>query len=339
MLVAILQPTANNQLLTSEKMVLVFAESINGHLKKTALEAVTYGYKTAQVLGTECVALTLGKVEEADQLGQYGASKVYNINNDYLSNFDSQVYAAAIANAAQNLEANVIILSHTATGKSIAGRLAARLNAGSVAGAKTVPVVDGNTLKVSKGVFSGKATAEYAITSDVKIISLAGNEIPPEITGSSVAVGSLQVDVPAPKVKVLEVSLQNSDVAPLPEAELVVSAGRGMKGPENWGIIEELATTLGATTACSRPVADTGWRPHHEHVGQTGVAIKPNLYFAIGISGAIQHLAGVNQSKVIVVINKDPEAPFFKAADYGVVGDLFEVVPRLTEAIKKFKAA
>ncbi|MEZ4930670.1 MAG: electron transfer flavoprotein subunit alpha/FixB family protein [Saprospiraceae bacterium] len=307
-------------------MVLVFAESINGHLKKTALEAVTYGYKTAQVLGTECVALTLGKVEEADQLGQYGASKVYNINNDYLSNFDSQVYAAAIANAAQNLEANVIILSHTATGKSIAGRLAARLNAGSVAGAKTVPVVDGNTLKVSKGVFSGKATAEYAITSDVKIISLAGNEIPPEITGSSVAVGSLQVDVPAPKVKVLEVSLQNSDVAPLPEAELVVSAGRGMKGPENWGIIEELATTLGATTACSRPVADTGWRPHHEHVGQTGVAIKPNLYFAIGISGAIQHLAGVNQSKVIVVINKDPEAPFFKAADYGVVGDLFEAV-------------
>lgn len=339
MLVAILQPTANNQLLTSEKMVLVFAESINGHLKKTALEAVTYGYKTAQVLGTECVALTLGKVEEADQLGQYGASKVYNINNDHLSNFDSQVYAAAIANAAKNLGANVIILSHTATGKSIAGRLAARLNAGSVAGAKTVPIVDGNTLKVSKGVFSGKATAEYAITSDVKIISLAGNEIPPEITGSSVAVESLQVDVPAPKVKVLEVSLQNSDVAPLPEAELVVSAGRGMKGPENWGIIEELATTLGATTACSRPVADTGWRPHHEHVGQTGVAIKPNLYFAIGISGAIQHLAGVNQSKVIVVINKDPEAPFFKAADYGVVGDLFEVVPRLTEAIKKFKAA
>lgn len=320
-------------------MVLVFAESINGHLKKTALEAVTYGFKTAQVLGTECVALTLGKVEAADQLGQYGASKVYNVNNDHLSNFDSQVYAAAIANAAKNLGASVIILSHTATGKSIAGRLAARLNAGSVAGAKSIPVIDGSTLKVSKGVFSGKATAEYAITSDIKIISLAGNEIPPEATGSSVTVEPLEVEVPAPKVKVLDVSLQNSDVAPLPEAELVVSAGRGMKGPENWGIIEELATTLGATTACSRPVADTGWRPHHEHVGQTGVAIKPNLYFAIGISGAIQHLAGVNQSKVIVVINKDPEAPFFKAADYGVVGDLFEVVPRLTEAIKKFKAS
>lgn len=320
-------------------MVLVFAESINGHLKKTALEAVTYGHKTAQVLGTECIALTLGKVEEAENLGQYGASKVYNVNSDHLSNFDSQVFAATIANAASNLGANVIILSHTATGKSIAGRLAARLDAGSVAGAKTVPVVDGNTLKVSKGVFSGKATAEYAITSDIKVISLAGNEIPLEITGASVAVEPLQVDVPEPKVKVLEVSLQNSDVAPLPEAELVVSAGRGMKGPENWGIIEELATTLGATTACSRPVADTGWRPHHEHVGQTGVAIKPNLYFAIGISGAIQHLAGVNQSKVIVVINKDPEAPFFKAADYGVVGDLFDVVPRLTEAIKKFKAA
>ncbi len=320
-------------------MVLVFAEAINGKLKKAALEAVTFGNKTAQVIGGECVALTLSEVADAGQLGKYGASKVYTIASPNLASFDSQVYAAAIGNAAKELGAKVVVVSHTAMGKSLLGRLAARLEAGSVAGAKTVPTLDGNALRIKKGVFSGKATAEYAITSDVKVISLAGNEIPPEETGSPVEVTALNVDVPAPKVKVLEVDLQAGDTAPLPEAELVVSAGRGMKGPENWGIIEELATALGATTACSRPVADTGWRPHHEHVGQTGVAIKPNLYIAIGISGAIQHLAGVNQSKVIVVINKDPEAPFFKAADYGVVGDLFDVVPRLTEAVKKFKAA
>ncbi len=318
-------------------MVLVFAEAVNGQFKKAAFGVVTYGNKTAQVLGTECVALTLGEAQDAGQLGQYGASKVYNVNDANLASFDSQAYAAAIGNAAQQLGAKVVILSHNSTGKSVLGRLAARLNAGSVAGAKTVPTNDGS-FKVTKGVFSGKATAEYEITSDVKVISLAGNEIPPETTGSDVAVESLSVDVPAPRVKVLATERQAGTV-PLPEAELVVSAGRGMKGPENWGIIEELADVMNATTACSRPVADTGWRPHHEHVGQTGVAIKPNLYLAIGISGAIQHLAGVNQSKVIVVINKDPEAPFFKAADYGVVGDLFEVVPRLTEAMKKFKAA
>ena len=320
-------------------MILVFAESVKGQLKKAAFEAVTYGYKTAQVLGSECVALTLGSVENAGQLGTYGASKVYNINNDNLAQFDSQVFTAAIGNAAQSLGAKVVVVSHTSTGKSLLGRLGARLNAGSVAGAKSVPTADGDTLKVKKGVFSGKATAEYAITSEVKVISLAGNEVPPETVGNPVEVESMSVDVPAPRVKVIETKLQQGDTAPLPEAELVVSAGRGMKGPENWGIIEELAGTLGATTACSRPVADTGWRPHHEHVGQTGVAIKPNLYIAIGISGAIQHLAGVNQSKVIVVINKDAEAPFFKAADYGVVADLFDVVPRLTEALKKYKAS
>lgn len=320
-------------------MVLVFAESIKGQLKKAAFEAVTYGQKTAAAMGAECVALTIGEVNDAGQLGTYGASKVYNINNANVAHFDSQVYAAAIGNAAQSIGAKVVIVSHTSTGKSLLGRLAARLNAGSVAGAKSVPTIDGGTFKIKKGVFSGKATAEYAITSDIKVISLAGNEVPPETTGSDVGVENMEVELPAPRVKVIETKLQKGDTAPLPEAELVVSAGRGMKGPENWDIIEELATTLGATTACSRPVADTGWRPHHEHVGQTGVAIKPNLYFAIGISGAIQHLAGVNQSKVIVVINKDPEAPFFKAADYGVVGDLFDVVPRLTEALKKFKAA
>jgi electron transfer flavoprotein alpha subunit len=185
-------------------------------------------------------------------------------------------------------------------------------------------------------VYSGKAVANYQITSATKVVSVMGNAIKPEVLGAAVAVESIAVDVPASRIKVIEVKTQTG-IVPLPEAEIVVSAGRGMKEPGNWGIIEELAAALGATTACSRPVADSGWRPHHEHVGQTGIAIRPNLYFAIGISGAIQHLAGVNNSKTIVVINKDPEAPFFKAADYGIVGDLFEIVPKLTAAIKALK--
>jgi len=318
-------------------MVLVYVDSPKGQLKKSAFEAVTYASKTAQVLGTECVALTLGTVNDAGQLGTYGASKVYNVAADSLNSFDSQTYTAVIANAAQQVGASTIIVSHSSTGKSLVGRLAARMDAGSVTGVNSVPTNDGS-FKVKKGVFSGKAIAEYEINSANKVLSLMGNSLPPEASGASVGVEALAIDVPASKVTVKEVKTVDGTV-PLPEAELVVSAGRGMKGPENWGIIEDLANVVGATTACSRPVADTGWRPHHEHVGQTGVAIRPNLYIAAGISGAIQHLAGVNSSKVIVVINKDPEAPFFKAADYGVVGDLFDVVPRLTEAMKNFKAS
>ncbi len=319
-------------------MVLVYAESPDGQLKKGSFEVVTYGAKTAAVLGSECAALTLGSVDNAGQLGQYGASKVYNIADDSLNQFDSQVHAAAIAAAARELGAKVVIVSTSSTGKSLLGRLAVKLNAGSVAGVKTIPTNDGGVFKVKKNVFSGKAIAEYAVTSDVKVLSLTSNSIPVEKSGGDVEVSSLSVDLPARRVTVKEVKLQEGSRAPLPEAELVVSAGRGMKGPENWGMIEEPADVIGATTACSRPVADSEWRPHHEHVGQTGVAIRPNLYIAIGISGAIQHLAGVNSSKTIVVINKDPEAPFFKAADYGVCADLFDVVPRLTEAMKKFKS-
>jgi len=316
-------------------MVLVFAEHQKGAFKKVAFEAITYGAKTAAVLGTDCVALVLGNAENAGHLGTYGASKVYQVTSDHLEQFDSQVFTATIAAAADQLGASTVILSHSSTGKSLVGRLAAKMGAGSVAGVNAVPSNDG-AFKVTKGVFSGKAIATYEVKSGKKVLSVMGNSIPVEETGSAVEVESITVDVPTPKVKVKEVKRAEGTV-PLPEAELVVSAGRGMKGPENWGIIEDLAEALGATTACSRPVADTGWRPHHEHVGQTGVAIRPNLYIAAGISGAIQHLAGVNNSKTIVVINKDPEAPFFKAADYGVVGDLFDVVPRLTEAIKKFK--
>ena len=316
--------------------VLVFAESQKGKFKKTAFEAVTFGHKTAQQMGSDCVVLTLGDVENAGALGTYGASKVYNVKDASLNQFDSQVYTAVIAAAVEQLGAEVVILTHSSSGKSLLGRLAARFNAGSVPGVNAIPTTDGG-FKVKKPVFSGKAIAEVAVESDIKLLSVMGNSIQPEELGSEQAVEALDVPVPAGRVQVKETTTQDG-VVPLPEAELVVSAGRGMKGPENWGIIEELANVLGATTACSRPVADSDWRPHHEHVGQTGVAIRPNLYIAVGISGAIQHLAGVNNSKVIVVVNKDPEAPFFKAADYGVVGDLFEVVPRLTEALKKYKS-
>jgi len=317
-------------------MVLVFAESQKGQFKKAAFEAVTFGKQTADALGTSCAALTLGSSDNAGELGVYGAEKVYTVSDESLNQFDSQVYTKVIATAANELGATVVVLSHSSTGKSLLGRLAVRLEAGSVAGLNAVPTVDGG-FKVTKSVFSGKAIAQYEINSDRKVLSLMGNSLQPVAVAAAVTPENLAVEVPASTIQVKSVEVVEGTV-PLPEAELVVSAGRGMKGPENWGIVEELADTLGATTACSRPVADSDWRPHHEHVGQTGVAIRPNLYIAIGISGAIQHLAGVNNSKVIVVVNKDPEAPFFKAADYGVVGDLFDVLPRLNESLKKFKA-
>jgi electron transfer flavoprotein alpha subunit len=318
-------------------MVLVFAESPRGQFKKSAFEAVTYGRKLADALGTSCTALVLGTAANAGQLGQYGAAKVVQVADAAYDHFDSQSFTAAIAEVAKNNGAKVVIISHSSTGKSIAGRLSVRLNAGLVSGANNLPTANGQALRVKKSVFSGKAIAEYEISSEVKVISLMGNAVKPENLGAAVAAENISIASGKGRIRVKAVKTQEGTV-PLPEAEIVVSAGRGMKGPENWGMIEDLATTLGATTACSRPVADAHWRPHHEHVGQTGIAIRPNLYFAIGISGAIQHLAGVNNSKVIVVINKDPEAPFFKAADYGVVGDLFEVVPQLNAAIKKFKA-
>lgn len=318
-------------------MVLVFAETVNGKFKKNTFEAVTYGRKTAEIIGGECIALVLGPSENAAQLGEYGASRVLTVEDDNFKQFDSQVFAAVIAEAAKKVDAKVVVMSHSYTGKAILGRVAIRLKAGSVSGVISLPSVESG-FTVKKGVFSGKAIATYRIESDVKVLSLMGNECRPEKTGSSAPVERLDVPVPQSRIQILEVKRQEGKV-PLPEAEIVVSGGRGLKGPENWGMVEELAELLGAATACSRPVADAGWRPHHEHVGQTGIAIRPNLYIAIGISGAIQHLAGVNNSKVIVVINKDPEAPFFKAADYGVVGDAFEVVPRLIEAVKKFKAA
>jgi electron transfer flavoprotein alpha subunit len=314
-------------------MVLVYIDSPKGQLKKPAFEAITYGSKIAQQLGTTCEALVIGNVANAGDLGIYGASKVNQISGDHP--FDSQVMTSIICQVAQAKGATVVIVNHSANGKSLVGRIAIKLNAGSISGANKLPNT-GGSFSVAKSVYSGKAVAHFDINTTVKVISLMGNSVPPEVLGTAVSVENVSVNIPQSRITVKSVKTVDG-VVPLPEAELVVSAGRGMKEPGNWGIIEDLATTLGATTACSRPVADADWRPHHEHVGQTGVAIRPNLYIAIGISGAIQHLAGVNNSRVIVVINKDPEAPFFKAADYGVVGDLFEIVPRLNEALKKYK--
>ena len=318
-------------------MVLVFVETENGKVRKAALEAVYYGYLTAQKLGTSCQALLLGNAEDSTSLGLYGATLVHQNDSISFNFFDNQVYSAAIAQAAKKLEASAVILSHSSNGKSLIGNIAYLLDAGSVSAAIDIPETD-KGFSVRKGVYSSKALVNIEINTPVKVVSLLGNSLQISVVGANVEVQPIALDVLQPGIKVLSVDKLQSNVTPLPEAERVVSGGRGLKGPENWGIVEELADVLHATTACSRPVSDADWRPHHEHVGQTGIAIRPNLYIAIGISGAIQHLAGVNNSKTIVVINKDPEAPFFKSANYGVVGDLFEVVPKLTAAIKNLNA-
>ncbi len=301
-------------------------------VSKSAMEAVTYASK----VGGNITVVATGKASDADlaSLGSYGASKVLVDRN--VSEDDAQQITRLIAKAADTTGAELVIFSHDLIGKAVAPRLSVRLKAGLVSGAIEVPnTANGFVVKVN--VFSGKAFGHVSVNSAKKIISLLPNSIQPEKSGSDCAVESFDGAVGAAAIKVLSTKKPEGEI-PLPEAEIVVSAGRGMKGPENWGMVEDLAKALGAATACSRPVADIGWRPHHEHVGQTGVAIRPNLYIAAGISGAIQHLAGVNGSKVIVVINTDSEAPFFKAADYGVVGDVFEVLPKLTAAVNKFRA-
>jgi electron transfer flavoprotein alpha subunit len=316
--------------------VLIFIDKADGQIKKSSLEAITYGVDVAKQLNTTASALVLGNCnDDLSTLGKYGVSKVYQILNDSLNHLDAQVYAQVIADAATQLTASIVVLSHNQTGKSVASRVAARLKAGLISGACALPDTS-NGFVVKKTVFSGKAFANIAITSAIKVVSLNPNSYKTTTTDGTATVEELPITVSTSKVKVTAVNKVSGEV-PLTEADIVVSGGRGLKGPENWGIILELAQVLGAATACSRPVGDAHWRPHHEHVGQTGIQVAPNLYIAVGISGAIQHLAGVNRSKVIVVINKDAEAPFFKAADYGIVGDAFEVLPKLTAEIKKLK--
>jgi electron transfer flavoprotein alpha subunit len=314
--------------------VLIFIDSSEGHIKKASLEVLSYGAKLAQQISTTAEGIVLGSVaDDLSALGKYGVKKIHQVTNGSLDHFDAQVYTDVIAQVAEKTGAKVIVFSNNPDGKAIAPRLSARLKAGLVAGAVALPDTS-NGFVVKKNVFSGKAFANISVTTEMKVIALNANSYKIE-TGEGVAeVIPFNANVPSSKIKINAVNKVSGEV-PLTEAEIVVSGGRGLKGPENWGIVEDLAHALHAALACSRPVADAHWRPHNEHVGQTGIAIAPNLYIAIGISGAIQHLAGVNRSKVIVVINKDPEAPFFKAADYGIVGDAFDVVPKLTEAVKK----
>lgn len=309
--------------------VLVYIDTLSGHLSKNALEAVYFGSK----IGSTTV-VTNGSVaaEVLAGLGNYGASKVL-VNRSVNSNDASQLTKLVVA-AASATASTTIVFSQDLTGRAVAPRISANLKAGLVAGAIALPEADG-TIKVN--VFSGKAAGKVKVNSAIKVIALTPNSISVSAGSGTATVEDFSADCGNATVTVKSVQKQEGDIL-LPEAELVVSAGRGLKGPENWGMVEELAKVLGAATACSRPVADIGWRPHHEHVGQTGLAISPNLYIAVGISGAIQHLAGVNRSKVIVVINTDSEAPFFKAADYGIIGDAFDILPKLTAEIKKLKA-
>jgi electron transfer flavoprotein alpha subunit len=317
-------------------MVLIYIDQADQEIKKASFEAISYGAAIAKQLGTSAEALILGTVnDDLSSLAKYGATKVHLIANPLLNNFDARINANVIAAAATKLGANIIIFAHNINGKAVAPAVAVKLNAGIVTGACQLPNTEGGFV-VTKTVFSGKAFAAIQIETPTKVISINQNSFGVVIGEGTAVIENLEVEVPTSSIKITKIDKIKGEV-PLSEASLVVSGGRGLKGPENWGILLDLAKSLGASTACSRPVSDSDWRPHHEHVGQTGLQIAPNLYIAIGISGAIQHLAGVNRSKTIVVINKDPEAPFFKAADYGVVGDAFEVVPALTQAILKSK--
>jgi electron transfer flavoprotein alpha subunit len=304
---------------------IVFIDTRGDKLPKAAQEAVTYASKLA---GGPVTAVTFGGASGLEGLGAQGASKVIVARG--VAAVDGQQLTKLVTDVAAREGATTIVFVHDGTGKSVAPRVAAKLKAGHVAGAIALPEGD----RFRRNVFSGKAQAWLEVTSANRVISVMPNSIPVGKDGGNATVEEYGGDLGPARITVKEVRKAGAGV-PLPEAEIVVSAGRGMKGPEHWAPVEELAALLGGATACSRPVADMHWRPHHEHVGQTGVAIRPNCYIAIGISGAIQHLAGVNQSKVIAVINKDPEAPFFKAADYGIVGDAFEVLPKLIEAAKK----
>ena len=313
--------------------VLVYTESDKGILKKAALEAASYGKAIADAMGTSLIAITF-KVSDASKLGNYGVDKVLNIES--IDEFNAFIYADAIKQAVEKENSTLIVLSSSADSKYIAPLLAIGLNAGYVPNVVETPS-NLNPFTVKRTAFTNKAYCNTEILTAVKIVGVSNNSF-----GLIENTGAAQIEAFSPILAESSTSVTSVDKAndkvTIADAEVVVSAGRGLKGPENWKMIEELADVLGAATACSKPVSDLGWRPHSEHVGQTGKPVATNLYIAIGISGAIQHLAGINASKVKVVINTDPDAPFFKAADYGIVGDAFEVVPKLIEKLKVFKA-
>ena len=315
--------------------VLVYTESEQGAFKKAAFEVASYAKAVANQLGTTVTAVAINTADTSI-LGNYGVDKVLNISNSQLDNFNADAYASAIKQAAEKEGAKVVIVSSTADSKYLAPLLAVGLEAGYASNVVEAPS-NASPFTVKRTAFTNKAFETTQINTDVKIVGVSNNSF-----GLIENSGSASAEEFLPSITDLGVTVESvdkaSDKVTIADAEIVISAGRGLKGPENWGMIEELADVLGAATACSKPVSDLGWRPHSEHVGQTGKPVASNLYIAIGISGAIQHLAGINASKVKVVINTDPEAPFFKAADYGVVGDAFQVVPQLIEKLKAFKA-
>lgn len=316
--------------------VLVYTESDNGAFKKIAQEVVSYAKGIADQLGTQVIAVSVNGNDTAS-LGSYGASKVLDVQDSNLTNFNAEGYAQVVAAAAKAEEAQVIVLSSSANSKFMAPLVAVHMEAGYVPNVTELPAST-SPFKVKHSVFTNKAFAHTEINTPIKVVGLAKNAFGIHEHGLTASTESFAPSIEAPKSEVVSID-KATDKVTIADAEVVVSGGRGLKGPENWGLIENLADVLGAATACSKPVSDMGWRPHGEHVGQTGKPVASTLYIAIGISGAIQHLAGINSSKVKVVINNDPEAPFFKAADYGIVGDAFEVVPELTEKLKQFKAA
>ena len=322
--------------------VLIYAENAGGKFKKSTFEAVSYAKAIADQNNTGLIAISIGDVanDELAALAKYGAENILNVTNDKLKNFVNQAYASVIAEAAKANSANIVVLSNSFSGRGLAPRLGVKLEAGVADGAVALPEQNDGKFTVKKTAFSGKAFAIVELTSANKVIALTPNSYKIVESGGVAKVEDFKVEAKASDfTEMIKDIVRSTEKVSLPDAEIVVSAGRGLKGPENWGMIEELANLLGAATACSKPVSDAGWRPHSEHVGQTGIAVSPNLYIAVGISGAIQHLAGVSSSKVIVVINKDAEAPFFKVADYGIVGDAFEVLPKLITAVKEYKAS
>ncbi|MHC9089458.1 electron transfer flavoprotein subunit alpha/FixB family protein [Tenacibaculum sp. IMCC1] len=315
--------------------VLVFADSSEGKFKKTAFEVVSYGKKVAEQLGSDLVVLTING-GDASELYTYGAEKVVEVKND-LSSFNAKAYASIIKQVAEAKGANTVIIDSSVDGLTLAPLVAVGLEAGYASNAVALPSST-SPFVVKRKAFSNKGFNNTEISTEKKVIGVAKNSYGAHENSVSGSAESFDATLPELGVKSENINRATGKVT-IADADIVVSAGRGLKGPENWGMVEELADVLGAATACSKPVSDLGWRPHSEHVGQTGKPVASNLYIAIGISGAIQHLAGINASKVKVVVNTDPEAPFFKAADYGIVGDAFEVVPQLVEKLKAFKQA
>ncbi|GGW84082.1 electron transfer flavoprotein subunit alpha/FixB family protein [Salegentibacter mishustinae] len=315
--------------------VLVYTETEDGKFKKAAFEVASYAKEVAG--GDEVVAVSF-KATDASELGKYGVSKVLNIQNDKLGKFNAEAYADALTQAAKKEGSKIIVVSQSANSKYVAPLLAVDLEAGYASNVMAAPEST-DPFTVKRSAFTNKAFNFTKITTDVKIVGLSQNAFGLKENEAEATVEDFSPELKDEDFSVNVESVDKAkDKVTIADAEVVVSGGRGLKGPENWGMIEEMADILGAATACSKPVSDMGWRPHSEHVGQTGKPVASNLYIAVGISGAIQHLAGINAAKTKVVINNDPEAPFFKAADYGVVGDAFEIVPKLNEKLKEFKA-